>query len=133
MSTEIFLKEQSELRFWNLRVISDQFFLIKWNTFYMSDPNFRFFFFEKWIQLLLFLRVLKCLHFSHVCSVTSVLSDSLWPYGLYPSRLLCPRDSPGKNTGVGCHALFHEIFLTQGSNLNLLHCRWIIYPLSHLL
>ena len=32
-------------------------------------------------------------------------------------RLLCPWDSPGKNTRVGCHALLQEIFLTQGSNL----------------
>ena len=30
--------------------------------------------------------------------------------------LLCPRDSPDKNTGVGCHALLQGIFLTQGSN-----------------
>ena len=36
-------------------------------------------------------------------------------------RLLSPRDSPGKNTGVGCHALLQGIFLTQGSNLHLLH------------
>ena len=32
-----------------------------------------------------------------------------------------PWDSPGKNTGVGCHFLLQEIFLTQGSNLGLLH------------
>ena len=37
-----------------------------------------------------------------------------------PPRLLCPWDSPGKNTGVGCHALLQGIFLTQGSNLRLL-------------
>ena len=36
------------------------------------------------------------------------------------ARLLCPWDSPGKNTGVGCHALLQGIFLTQGSNLHLL-------------
>ena len=36
-------------------------------------------------------------------------------------RLLSPWDSPGKNTGVGCHALLQGIFLTQESNLNLLH------------
>ena len=36
------------------------------------------------------------------------------------TRLLCPRDSPGKDTGVGCHALLQGIFLTQGSNTNLL-------------
>ena len=41
-------------------------------------------------------------------------------YGLYPARLLCPWDSPGKNTGVGCHALLQGIFLTQGSNPHLL-------------
>ena len=40
-------------------------------------------------------------------------------------------DSPGKNTGVGCHALFQEIFLTQGSNPVLSHCRQILYCLSH--
>ena len=34
--------------------------------------------------------------------------------------LLCPWDSPGKNTGVGCHALLQGIFLTQGSNLHIL-------------
>ena len=33
----------------------------------------------------------------------SVVSDSLWPHGLQPTRLLCPWDFPGKNTGVGCH------------------------------
>ena len=49
-----------------------------------------------------------------VCSVTSLMSDPLWPRGLWPARLLCPWDSPGKNTGLGCHALLHMIFLSQG-------------------
>ena len=40
-------------------------------------------------------------------------------------------DSPGKNTRVGCHFLFQGIFLTQGSNLDLLHCRQILNCLSH--
>ena len=40
-------------------------------------------------------------------------------------------DPPGKNTGVGCHALRHGIFLTQGSNPGLPHCRLILYHLSH--
>ena len=40
-------------------------------------------------------------------------------------------DSPGKNTGAGCHALLQRIFPTQGSNPGLLHCRWILYHLSH--
>ena len=67
------------------------------------------------------------------CAVLScsVVSDSLWPHGLQPARLLCPWDSPGKNTGVGCHALLQGIFPTQGSNPGLLHCRWILYQLSY--
>ena len=39
-------------------------------------------------------------------------------------------DSPGKNTGVGCHSLLQGIFPTQGSNLGLLHCMQILYHLS---
>ena len=39
----------------------------------------------------------------------------------WPARLFCPWDSPGKNTGVGCHPLLQGIFLTQGSNRHLLH------------
>ena len=35
----------------------------------------------------------------------SVVSDSQWPHGLQPTRLPHPWDSPGKNTGVGCHFL----------------------------
>ena len=49
-----------------------------------------------------------------------VVSDSLWPYGSSPARLLCPWDSPGKNTGMGCCALLQGTFLTQKSNLYLL-------------
>ena len=40
-------------------------------------------------------------------------------------------DSPGKNTGVGCHALLQEIFPTRGSNPGLPHSRQILYCLSH--
>ena len=40
-------------------------------------------------------------------------------------------DSPGKNIGVGCHALLRGIFLTKGWKPGLLHCRWILYQLSH--
>ena len=50
---------------------------------------------------------------------------------IQPARLLCPLNSPGKNIGVGCHSHFQGIFLTQGSNLGLLHCMLIIYHLSH--
>ena len=39
------------------------------------------------------------------CCVASVVSDSVRPHGRQPTRLPCPWDSPGKNTGVGCHCL----------------------------
>ena len=66
----------------------------------------------------------------HARSVTSD-SATLWTV---TRRLLCPRDSPGKNTGVGCHFLLQGTFPAQGSDphlLRLLHCRQILYPLSH--
>ena len=56
----------------------------------------------------------------------SVVSDSLWPRGLYS-----PWNSPGQNTGVGSCSLLQGIFPTQGSNPGLLHCRRILYQLSH--
>ena len=59
------------------------------------------------------------------------MSNSLWPRGLWPTRLLCPWDSPGKNAGVGYHSLLQGFFLTQGSNLGLLHCRQILCHPSH--
>ena len=54
------------------------------------------------------------------------------PMDCSPPRLFCPWDSPGKNTGVGCHALLQGIFLTQGWNphlLCLLHWRAGSLPL----
>ena len=39
----------------------------------------------------------------------SVISDSVWPRGLQPARLLCPWDFPGKDTGVGCHDLLQTL------------------------
>ena len=47
------------------------------------------------------------------------------------TRLLHPWDSPGENTGVGCHFLLEGIFPTQGSNPHLPHCRQMLYPPSH--
>ena len=48
------------------------------------------------------------------------MSDSLQPQRLQPARLLCPWNSPSKNTGVDSHALPQGIFPTQGSNPCLL-------------
>ena len=56
----------------------------------------------------------------------SVMSDSLWPHGLYS-----PWNSPHQNTGVGSLSLLQWIFPTQELNQCLLHCRQILYQLSH--
>ena len=56
----------------------------------------------------------------HACKVTSVVSTSLQPHGLQPSRLLCLWCSPSKNNGMGCHFLLQGFFPTQGSNWALL-------------
>ena len=56
-----------------------------------------------------------------ICLVTKLCPPLLQPHGLQPTRLLCPWNFPGKNTGVGCHVLLWEIFLTLGPNPHLLH------------
>ena len=66
-----------------------------------------------------------------MCVGCSVLSSSLRPNGLYPTRLLFPWNYPGKNTGMGSHSLLQRISPTQGSNPGLPHYRWILYQLSH--
>ena len=42
-----------------------------------------------------------------------VVSNSLRPHGLQPTRLLCPWHFPGKSTGVGCHSLLQGIYLEE--------------------
>ena len=65
-----------------------------------------------------------------VISILVFLSD-IWLFcNPMNSRLLYPWDFSGKNTGVGCHSLLQGIFLIQGSNLGLMHCRQILYCLS---
>ena len=64
--------------------------------------------------------------YMYVSESLSVVSNSLWPHGLYH-----PWNSPGQNTGVGSLALFQGIFPTQGLNPGLPHCRRLLYQLSH--
>ena len=61
----------------------------------------------------------------------SVLSDPLRPHGLWPARLHCPWYFLGKNTEMDSHSILQRIFLTQGSNPGLLHCKQTLYHLSH--
>ena len=52
----------------------------------------------------------ESMHFCCAVLSRSIMSDSIWPHGLWPARLLCPWNSPGKNTGRGCHSLLQGIF-----------------------
>ena len=56
----------------------------------------------------------------HACSASQLCPPFCSPRGLQPTRLLCPLNFSGKNTGVGCHFLLPGIFLTQELNLGLL-------------
>ena len=64
----------------------------------------------------------------HECEVTQSCATLCDPMD---TRLLRPWSSLGKSTGVGCHFLLQGIFLTQGSNPGLPHCRQMLYRLSH--
>ena len=67
-----------------------------------------------------------------LCAVPgrSVMSDSVPPMDWSLPGSSVHEDSPSKNTGVGCQALFQGIFLTQESNWGLLHGRQILYQSS---
>ena len=65
---------------------------------------------------------------THMCAHTCTSELS---HVRFLARLLCPWDSPGKNTGMGCHALLQGIFPTQRSNPGLPHGKRILYHLSH--
>ena len=60
------------------------------------------------------------------------MSDCLRPPWTVPARLLRPRESTGKNAGVGYHALLQGVFPTQESNPSLLHWQADSLPLSQL-
>ena len=70
----------------------------------------------------------------HLCALCLVAQ--LWPTVCDPMDYSLPGssvhgDSPGRSTGVGCHALLQGIFPTQGLNPGLFHGRLILYCLSH--
>ena len=95
-------------------------------TFFLCP--FSFFFFTAVPSSLRIVPDILC-----VCECT-VVSDSLRPLDCNPPDCSVHGILQGKNGMVGCHFLLQGIFLTQGSNphlLCLLHCRWVLYPLSH--
>ena len=73
----------------------------------------------------------QALHLHLYCVPAKLLQSclTLRSCGLQPVGLLCPWNSPGKNTRVGSHSLLQGIFPTQGSNLGLTHCRQIFFTI----
>ena len=71
------------------------------------------------------------IYFYFILCIKFKLSDSCDPMECSPPDSSVHKDSPDKNSGVSCQALLQGIFLTQGSNPHLLHCRWILLLLSH--
>ena len=72
----------------------------------------------------------KCSQPSPVINSAPSLRLTLRLHGLQPTRLLCPWDALGKDTGVGCRGLLQGILPTQAMNpslLHLLHCRQVLY------
>ena len=84
-----------------------------------------FFFFHMFLWAKAFYKSCCC------CLAAKLCLTLLRPRGLQPSRLLCPWDFPGKNTGVGCHFLLQGIFRTRRLNPFLLHWQADSLPLSH--
>ena len=81
----------------------------------------------EWVAIS-FSQCMKVKNESEVAQSCPTLCD---PMDCSPPGSFVHGDSPGKNTGVGCHALLQGIFPTQGSNPGLPHCRQILYCLSH--
>ena len=80
--------------------------------------------------------VMTCLYSRFMCflkwSEVARSCPTLWePMDCSLLWLFCRWDSPGKSTGVGYHFLLQRIFLIQGSNPGLPHCRQTLYRLSH--
>ena len=69
--------------------------------------------------------------FAVLCLVTQLCPTLCDPMDCRPPDFSVQGGSQGKNTRVGCHALLQGIFPTQGSNPDLLHCKRILYHLSH--
>ena len=73
------------------------------------------------VQILSPLKSLVAPYSLHVCVLVTQSCPTLQSHGLQHNRLLCPWNSPGKNTGVGSHSLHQGFFLTQGWNCVQIH------------
>ena len=98
----------------------------------VATPSLQFLFSIPWHYCSLHLSCyIKVLVVCVLCVVAQLCLTLCNPMECNPQGSFVHGDSQGKNTGVGFHALLQEIFPTKGLNPGLLHCRWILYQLSH--
>ena len=76
------------------------------------------------------MKSIKLYIYVYCCLFTNSCLTLLSPHELYPNRLLCPWDFPGRNTGMGCRFLLQGNFSTQGSNPGLLYLEYIYSGIS---
>ena len=103
--------------------------MYNWFTMFVSGAQQ-----SEWVCVYVWVCIYIYTH-THTHAVLCLVTQScptLWdPMDCSPPDYSVHGDSPGQNTGVGCHALLQRIFPTEGLNPGLLHCRWILYHLSH--
>ena len=120
-----------------IRTVSKCLAIFHWALFFWTcvihfctwDTNF-------WLFITLSMSCLNllCFTFSHdavLCLATQSCSTLCKSIDCSTPGFSFHGNSPGKNTGVGCHTFLQGIFPTQGLNPGLLHCRWILYHQSH--
>ena len=131
------LKSLLQHHSWKASILRSAFFMVQLPYPYMSTGKKE----ETWKGLILPGKALAC-PLPHV-NLSNCLSQVLrtgWkkseaaqscPALCKPMDCSLPWGFPSKNIGAGCHLLLQGAFLTQGSNLGLLHCRQTLYHLSH--
>ena len=101
-------------------------------SIHVSKSKMAVFLMAEWATIMGSQRVRHDWATEHACSESEVKVAQACPTLWDPKDYIySPWNSPGQDTGVGSLSLLQGIFLTQGSNPGLPHCRGILYQLSH--
>ena len=102
------------------------------NFFFMCQASRKAWRIQQWTKNLQFSgRMLYIYLIKYTISENESESHSVVADSLQPHRLYSPWNSPGQNIEMGSLSLLQGIFPTKGLNPGLLHCRWILYQVSH--
>ena len=94
--------------------------------FFLSSSFTTYFYIPSFLHVLQLIPFILSVHLTTMCLCAQLCPTLYNPMDCSPPGSFCRWDFPGKNTGEGCYFLLQGIFLTQGSNPCLLHCRWIL-------